>query len=271
MAVTVEDLIADIEKRMKDLGYEDFENLYSPDHDLQSLKQLKRKIMDEAKALRDEKKERSKHTKALRDFLVKISKVYKKDMYIYNGVFVIPGKISEESLKGRFILSVKEEFQISIKNVLFPDSENKVIFIRDLSELKNIIDENIENKDIILPRAEELKIIDVYDYIKTSIIKDKMDSELQMIQSDSELFEPLVIDESDPDVLNLKKIFNIEYKDFPPIEANIQLFPFYAEKEKPFIEFMCGNFENKGRTKLYYARFHVDYTYFDIYFKIYFF
>lgn len=271
MAVTVSELLEDIEKRMIALGYEDFNDLYSQDHDIKSLKEIKRKLMDDAKALREEKKEKTRWTKELRDVLVKLSKVYKKDFYIYNGSIAIPGKISEESLKGKFILTIKEEYTYCIKRILFENKENTVIFIRDLSELKNIIDENLENESAILPSAVENKIIDVYDVNRTLMVKDKMDTELNAIMEDSEDFIELQIDEKDPDIFNMKKIFEMKYKDFPPIEGNIQLFPFYNEKEKPSIEFMCGDFVSKGSIHLYYARYHVDYNYFDIYFKIYFF
>ena len=271
MAVTVEDLLADIEKRMVALGYEDFEELYSQDHDIQSLKELKRKLMDDAKALREEKKLKTRWTKELRDVLVKLSKVYKKDFYIYNGSIVIPGKISQESLKGKFILTIKDEFQECIKRILFNDEENRMIFIRELSEFKSLIDEFLECEEAILTAGVERSIIEVCDINKTLLVKDKMDIELESIKLDSEKFKPLEIDDTDVDIISTKKLFEMKYDGYPPIEGNIQLFPFYNEKDRPDVEFMCGDFEKRGLITLYYARFHVDYQYFDIYFKIYFF
>lgn len=271
MAVTVADLLADIEKRMIALGYEDFEELYSQDHDIQSLKELKRKLMDDAKALREEKRIKTRWTKELRDVLVKLSKVYKKDFYIYNGSIVIPGKISEEALKGKFILTIKDEFKECIKRILFTNEENRMIFIRDLSEFKSLIDEFLDCEGAILSVGVERQIIEVCDLNKTLLVKDKMDIELESIKKDSEKFIILEIDDSDVDIINTKKLFKMNYEGYPPIEGNIQLFPFYNEKEKPVVEFMCGDFEKRGLITLYYARFHVDYQYFDIYFKIYFF
>lgn len=272
MAISLAELVSDIEKRMVALGYEDLEELHNPDHDEKSLKLLKRRLMDEAKLARENKKERTRLTKALREVVVKLSKIYKKDLYIYNGVYVIPGKVSEESLKGKFLVSIKDEYLEPIKTILFKKESNTVIFIRDISEFKNIIDENIEDKDIILARAKETHIIDEFDEDKSNSFMDKLKDELESISSDRESFIPLDIDVSNnPEILSFKKIFHIKYKDFPDIEGNIQLFPFFTEKDTPYIEFMSDEFNNNGNIKLYYARFHVDYTYFDIYFKIYYF
>ena len=57
MAISIEELVADIEKRMTVLGYENFDELYNQDHDDKSLKLLKRRLMDEAKLARENKKE----------------------------------------------------------------------------------------------------------------------------------------------------------------------------------------------------------------------
>lgn len=272
MAISIEELVADIEKRMIALGYEDFEELYNQDHDDKSLKLLKRRLMDEAKLARENKKERTRLTKSLREVIVKLSKIYKKDLYIYNGIYVVPGKISEESLKGKFLVSIKTEYIEPIKSILFKKESNEVIFIRDISDFKTIIDDNIEDKDVILSRAKEAGIIDEFDEEKTNSFMDKLKDELESINTDRDEFIPLDIDISNnPDILSLKRIFHIKYKDFPDIEGNIQLFPFFTEKETPYIEFMSDEFNNNGNIKLYYARFHVDYTYFDIYFKIYYF
>lgn len=272
MADTINDLILDIEKRMSNLGYTDFGILHNKNHDLKTLKELKRKIMDEARDARDAKKERSKLPKALREVIVKLSKVYKKDLYIYNGVYSIPGIISDDSLKGKFLIKIKEEYQESIKDILFNDNENTLIFIRDISELKNIIDENLENKDGILPSAKERGVIEICDEDKSKPILEKMNNELDTISEINHMFIPLKIDEdSDPDIVSLKKIFEIRYKNLPSIECNIQLFPFYTEKEKPFIEYMSMEFTANGNVNLYYAIFHIDYLYFDIFLKIYYF
>lgn len=271
MAITEKDLIADIEKRMVALGYEDLEELYSPDHDIKSLKDLKRRLMDEAKEAKEQKKERTKYTKEFRNLFVKLTKVYRKDFYIYNGTYAIPGKISEESLKGKFILSIKEQYRRCVNEILFPDNENTILFIKDISEIKNVVDEFIEEKDKILPACLERGLIQKLSEEKFNEIKDKITTELDKIQQETEFFIPVEVDLSDPEVISLKKIFKMQYKDFPPIEGNIQLFPFFTENDKPFIEFMSEEFDNGGGTKLYYARFHIDYTIFDIYFKIYYF
>lgn len=265
------DLIEDIKKRMTALGYENLEELYSPDHDMKSLKELKRRLMDEAKNLRDLKKEKTRATKELRNILVKFTKLYRKDFYIYNGQFAIPGPISEESLKGKFIVSIKEEFLPTIKEILFPDNENTLLFISDVSEVKNVIDNFLDQKDLVLPTCVERGFItkiagDKYEFIIKSI-----HDEFEMIQDERDDFIPCIIEENDPEVISLKKIFKIQYKDFPPIEGNIQLFPFFTEAERPYIEFMSKEFDNGEKMKLYFARFHLDYILFDIYFKIYYF
>lgn len=272
MADTRIDLIKDIEKRMTALGYENFNELYNQEHDLKSLKELKRRLMDEAKALREFKKEKTRLTKDLKSLLIKLNKVYRKDLYIYNGIYSIPGVISQESLKGKFIIKIKDEFEECMKEILFKNETNELIFIRDISELKSLVEENLEDKDIILSRAKESGVIEVCDEEKTNSLVLKMNDELELIKNNTELFISLFInDEEEPDIINMKKKFSIKYKDFPEIEGNIQLFPFYTEKDKPYIEFMSDEFEDNGSVKLYYAIFHIDYSYFDIFSKIYYF
>ena len=270
MAITFEDLQLDCEKRMVALGYEDLEELYSPDHDIKSLRMLKRRLMDEAKEKRELKKEQMHHPSNLKNTLIKLSKLYKKDFYVYNGIFILPGKISQESLKGKFLIVLKEEFVDSIKQTLFKEEKNTILYIKDVGELKTLVEENITNKDEIYQISLDRQIIeDVTD--KQSQLVKKIETELESIKHDSEYFVPVNIDTDDEQIISVKKIFCLKYKDFPNIECNIQLFPFFTEKERPTIEFMSDDFESNRGVKLYYARFHEDYEYFNIYFTIYYF
>lgn len=271
MADTIESLKEDIEKRMVALGYEDFEELHSPDHDLKSLKELKRRIMDEAKELKEKKKELTKDTKAFRDFLVKLTKIYRKDFYLYNGTFLIPGKISTESLKGKYLLKVKEDLIPLIQSILQSEGKNEMLYIPDIALLKNLVDELIERKELIRKTAEDSQTLIVVPEEKTTSLLQHMNEELEHLKKDSNEFLPLEIDLSDEEILSIKKIFPIQYKDYPKIEVNVQVFPFFTEKTQNFMEFMCGKVENSGLVKIYYAWIHIDHEYFDIYFKLYYF
>ena len=73
-----------------------------------------------------------------------MNKVYRKDLYIYNGIFAIPGVISDESLKGQFILKIKEEYHECLKEILFKNDSNENSFI-------NIA--KIQTKDVFIQKS----------------------------------------------------------------------------------------------------------------------
>lgn len=262
---SIPDLIQDIEKRMIALGYEDFEELHNLDHDAKSLAVLKRRLMDEAREMRELKKQKSRIPKGLKDILSKLTKIYKNDLYIYNARFVIPGNTSQESLKGRFIVTMKDEYVEFMETICPHDT---MIYIKDISELKKLVDAFPTMAEAIYPNGLETKIIQI-ETNRLESLKEKMNEELEYIKIDTEHFIPLIIDdENDPEIITLKKKFDIQFKEYPNIEANIQLFPLYTEKEKPFIEFMSDFYNQNSGITLYYARFHMSHTFFDTYFKI---
>lgn len=267
-----EELYADIEKRMIALGYEDFGELISQDHDINSLKLLKRRLMDEVKERRELKKERTKNTKMLRDFVVKVSRIFKKDMYIYNGIYVIPGIISQEDLKGKILLKINDEYIECVKKVLFPEEENKILYIPDISSIKALIDEFMEEEIRILLTGIERESIKNIEGDKYKKIHSSLFEELDKIAVDSNHFIPITFDYDDPDIIGLKKIFEIQYKDLPSIEVNLQLFPFVLESKPDYIELMSDVFfEKENEMTIYYARFKIEFGYFEIHMKIYYF
>lgn len=269
MADTIGSLIEDIEKRMVDLGYEDFELLAGPDHDLKSLKELKRQLMNEKKQRQLEKKEKTKNTNGLRDLLVKISKVFRKDFYIYNGIYIIPGELSKDNLKGSYLLRLQDEFSVYMKKILFKEPVNTIIFVSDISLLKGVIDENICDESKVLQEALDKNIIRVEDKDSYNEIYTFLKEEIKSIEKDSNDFISCEINvDDDPEIISRKKLFLIQYKNLPPIEGNIQLFPFFTEKEETPIEFMTNIMEESENMNIYYGRFHITYSYFDIYIKL---
>lgn len=277
MAVTYETLITDIQKRMARLGYDDLEELAGPDHDIQSLKELKKRLMQEEKDLKSTKKELTKDTKAMRDFLVKVSRIMKDDFYINKEGIIIPGKKTESEMKGKFTLESRPEYIMTINLILFStysvsgttlignESEHDLVYCRDISELKGLMDEFPDKKEAILDTAIKRGIVRIVDNPEYSHKIQQIEKEMSDIKAVSDDFISVPINTDDEEIFSIKKMFSIQYKDFPEMDVNIQLFPYINDKGFDFAEFMTGIFyEKKGETTLYYTRVHISFSYFDI-------
>lgn len=81
----------------------------------------------------------------LRDLLVKLTRVFKKDMYIYQGKYCIAGPESDEEAIGAIVCTLEPEYETVVKSEIIDhqDSKSQVILV-NLAEAKVALDAGIE-------------------------------------------------------------------------------------------------------------------------------
>lgn len=269
---SIGELIEDIEKRMIDLGYEDLEELASPDHDVKSLMALKRRLMDEKKERQSNKKKLVENTKPFRNLLVKISRVFKKDFYICNGTFCIPGKLSGKEAKGTFVV-IDSIYKDNISAILKPDTDKEftVYYIKDVSEFKVIVDEFIEDENNIFTAALERGCAYLVDDIEATNKSMSIVDTLSDIDNDSDAFKTITVNMSDRDIVDIKKRISIKYEDYPEMEVNLTMFPYCVVNDDGTlnVDYMSGIYEESNNSNIYYARFRIFTEELTIYLKKY--
>lgn len=270
---SIGELIEDIEKRMIDLGYEDLEEFASPDHDVKSLMALKRRLMDEKKERQSNKKKLVENTKPFRNLLVKISRVFKKDFYICNGTFCIPGKLSGKEAKGTFVV-IDSIYKDNISAILKPDTDKEftVYYIKDVSEFKVIVDEFIEDENNIFTVALERGCAYLVDDIEATNKGMSIVDILDDIDKDSDKFKTISIDLNDHDIIDIKKRISIKYsEDYPAMEINLSMFPYCNVNEDGIlnVDYMSGIYETSDNSNIYYVRFKIFTDELTIYLKKY--
>ena len=77
----------------------------------------------------------------LRDLFVKLTKVFKKDMYIYQGKFCIAGPETDEEAIGVIVCTLEPKYEAVVKSEIIDNQDSKSpLILLNLSEAKEAID-----------------------------------------------------------------------------------------------------------------------------------
>ena len=81
----------------------------------------------------------------LRDLLVKLTRVFKKDMYIYKGKYCIAGPETDEEAIGVIVCTLEPQYEAVVKSeVIDKQDTNSQLILMNLTEAKTAIDAGIE-------------------------------------------------------------------------------------------------------------------------------
>lgn len=272
MAVTVESLKEEIVKISVELGVDDLEHIYGgQDFDIPTLKQELLIWKEKLKKHRDSAREEKKEIKGIRDFFVKLQRIFKEDSYIYNGKYIYPGISTESELPGSMLLDIQEEFRDIISPIFFKEmSKNTLIYIPSIDKAKKSLDvegSSDDKKKALLDVVEcDVEETDTGKEVIRNIL-----TFLNEIENDRDGFITIP-EQNDTDVFSIKKIFRLSYEDCPDVDMSLQLLPTVTEENLQLVEYVCRKRDDVGGdTSIYYIRIRIPYSYFELNIKYHYF
>lgn len=272
MAITIESLMNDIIKISVELGVDDLEHTYGGrDWDIPSLKQELVKWKEKLKIHKDSIREEKKEIKEIRDFFVKLQRIFKEDSYIYNGKYIYPGTSTASELPGSMLLDIQEEYRDIIRPIFFQGMDkNTLIYIPSINEAKKSLDIEGTNDD---KKKALLNVVEcgIEDTDTGKKIIQSMTKFLNEIEDDRDGFIT-VPEQDDANVFSIKKIFHLSYEGCPDVDMSLQLLPTVTEENLQMVEYVCRKRDDiGGDTSIYYIRIRIPYSYFDLHIKYHYF
>jgi len=269
----LDELKENITKRMKKLGYTDDEislKLESLKDDKKLLSEYKKDLIEKEKQDKALLKERTKYCDNLRDLCVKIKRIFKDDFYIYKSKFVIAGELTKDSLKGEIILIIDDEYCDYFDKVIGNKTTSNLLYVESGDNLKETFIKYIDNYEEVYDICIKENIISYVNDSTFKKIDDYVNTELNNERVDSDGYICVDIDEDDLDIKDMKKKFEMKYKNLPSIEVNSSLFPYLFTKYITKFEFMAKKMmtDKKSNLTIYYARFNIECLYFTIKLKV---
>lgn len=240
--------------------------LDDPDASIQQLKDclalLKMAKKEKTQLQRQEKKK----IKDTRDFLVKLSRIFKEDLFIYNGLYIYPGKNSSDNLVGEYLLEISDDYKNLILENVCDGNKEDIFYIPSVLESKVALDSDNPHKSLLSTiktiKRGSLEYDDIQNHIKEILADIDLDTDLYITL-------PLL---DDPEIFSLKKIFSLKYENYKPVELNIDLLPMVTSETINEVEFCCGEYPTlSGNFPVYYVRFKIPSQYFHILTKYFYF
>ena len=190
-----------------------------------------------------------KEKNAYGDFLNKIVKIYKRDMYVLDNQFLLPGKVSDEELVGHMICVMNIE---KIKSII--SDFGTTYFISDIRAAKKAMAENTENTYV----STKLLKSELESVIKT---KDKLMNKISNIKS----WDELIFDEETLNSIftegNTIELFKDDKK-IPSVTIRNSVFPLLTEKTATSIFY---NVYKSNNDDIWYLTFMYNTDFFQCY------
>ena len=185
--------------------------------------------------MKKDEKYLKKAVKSVRDFAVKLSKVYKKDFYILDGTYLYPGIQSEADLPGKLICEIEEPYKEYLSELGIVNSS--LVYISDVKTFK---DDTITPKTII---ENETKINEIKKEVYSFVDNVKKETDTwNKFEVDTDLF----FDE--------KEIIEVQSHkdDIPSVILGIKMIPLISEKNINDIYYVCNNEKTELSLPVYY-------------------
>ena len=192
----------------------------------------------------------TKALKSVRDFTVKLSKVYKKDFYIVDGSYLYPGIQSESDLSGIVICEIEEPYREYLKDLNITDFP--LIYINDIKEFKD---------DIISPKSvidNETKLNELRKEIQYFVTKVKVNYD---IWNKFEVDNGIFFDEKE--IIELSS----NQETVPSVIIGLKMIPLISEKNIDNLYYVCDSEETKISLPLYFVLFDFHTPHFRIMMK----
>lgn len=191
-----------------------------------------------------------KALKGVRDFTVKLSKIYKKDFYIVDGTYLYPGIQSKTELPGVLICEIEDQYKEYLKDLNITDTN--LVYINDIKIFKD---------DIITPKSNidnETRLSEIRDEILNFVNKVKLG---YTTWNNFEIDKNVFFD--DKEIVELDS--NID--NIPSVIIGLKMIPLISEKNIDSLFYVCGEEESKMSMPIYYIIFDFHTPHFRIMMK----
>lgn len=191
-----------------------------------------------------------KALKGVRDFTVKLSKIYKKDFYIVDGSYLYPGMQSKVDLSGVLICEIEDVYREYLKDLNITDTN--LVYISDIKEFKDDIinpKSNIDNDTKLTELREE--ILNFVNKVKLGYTTwNKFEIDTNVFFDDKEIIE-----------------LNSNIDDIPSVIIGLKMIPLISEKNIECLFYVCGKEETEMSLPIYYIIFDFHTPHFRIMMK----
>lgn len=199
------------------------------------------------------------------DLIVKMKRVFSKDIYILSGRWVVGGELSDMNNAGVFILDIEPEYQKVMQGVFQIRPESKsIIYISDISWVKTTT--TVEEYDQF-----SIHILD--DQTSENLMKEKFQPLLDIIESDISYHPFQFSKEKEENEQKMSLLFKDQVivplhdpnEVTPYILIGKTMFPGVSEKESRNLAFAMMEYDTNGKEPIYEFLISYQFTHYQMF------